>query len=76
VKIPLRQSFYECLLQTAQWKNNISSVAIADDQQFSPVFERIITSLSTQILGCHSIDSEISMAKFIDDSMMVFFSIV
>ena len=75
IKIPLRQSFYENLLQSPHWQH-ISSIAVADDQNYSSVFEGIIASLSNQILGCHSIESEIPMARFIDDNMMVFLSLL
>jgi hypothetical protein len=76
VKVPIRSPFYDMLLEEPLWQNHISSIAVADDVNFCPSLERLIICSSNQITGYQSIDSEVPMAKYIDDHMMIFLSLI
>jgi hypothetical protein len=75
-KVPIRSPFYQMLLEEPLWQNQISSIAVADDVNFCPSLERLIICSSNQITGYQSIDSEVPMAKYIDDHLMIFLSLI
>jgi hypothetical protein len=75
-KVPIRSPFYQMLLEEPLWQNQISSIAVADDVNFCPSLERLIICSSNQIAGYQSIDSEVPMAKYIDDHLMIFLSLI